>query len=57
MISIGEKEYEHELTGLFWTYKPKDEEDRKLYDLLNRICHANRDTKLYVTSKISQRLG
>ena len=40
MIEIDEKKYGQDLTGIFWTYKPKDDEDGKLFDLLKRISHA-----------------
>ena len=40
MIAIGQNLYEHNLLELFWTYKPTDEEDQKLYALLNRVCRA-----------------
>ena len=40
MIAIGQNLYEHNLLELFWTYKPTDEEDQKLYVLLNRVCRA-----------------
>lgn len=40
MIEIPSSIYEHKLLELFWTYQPTDEEDGKLYALLNRICRA-----------------
>ena len=40
MIELGKGIYEHELLGLFWGYNPRNEEDRKVYDLLSRICRA-----------------
>lgn len=40
MIEIGQNIYEHDLLGLFWGYEPKDEEDEKMYVLLNRVCKA-----------------
>ena len=40
MIEIGQNIYEHKLLGLFWGYEPKDEEDQKVYALLDRVCHA-----------------
>ncbi len=39
-MEIGLGIYEHKLLGLFWGYEPKDEEDRKVYALLDRVCHA-----------------
>ena len=50
MIEIGQNIYEHDLLGLFWGYEPKDEEDQKVYALLDRVCHAwvidrNNETK------------
>ena len=40
MIEIGENIYEHKLLGLFWGYEPMDEENQKVYALLDRVCHA-----------------
>ena len=40
MIEIGQNIYEHKLLGLFWGYEPMDEEDQKVYALLDRVSHA-----------------
>lgn len=40
MIQIGQNKYEHDLLEIFWTYKPADEEEKKLYALLSRVLRA-----------------
>lgn len=40
MITIEQDLYEHKLLGLFWPYEPIDDEDRKVWALLRRICMA-----------------
>lgn len=40
MIEIIPGKYENDLLDVFWTYKPKDDEDLKVTNLLDRICHA-----------------
>lgn len=40
MIQIEQNKYEHDLLEVFWTYKPADEEEQKLYALLSRVLRA-----------------
>ncbi len=58
MIEILPGKYESDLLEFFWTYKPKDEEDQKVTNLLNRICHAclvdrNQENQPEIISNIS----
>ena len=40
MIEIAPNKYEHNLFDAFWTYKPKNKKDQKLFDLIGKVCRA-----------------
>lgn len=40
MIDIDADKFEYDLTGLFWHYTPKDNEDKLLTELIDKVCCA-----------------
>ena len=40
MIDIDADKFEYDLTGLFWHYTPKDNEDKLLTELIEKVCCA-----------------